>query len=867
MFRRTERRPFIRGLRIAAVSISIALVGAAGPAPTLAEAQPVRSEIQLQAYKGFNDVDPGEWYVTGGFLDYVVDNGLLVGYDGETFGPHDEIRRGQIAVILHRMAGEPDADSAEFDDVDYEQYYGPAIRWARATKVVNGDAGTNNFGPDRNVTRQEFAQMLANYAENIGGLDASSDGARLDGINGAGDVSGWARSAMGWAVDNGLISGVVHADGTSWVEPQGATLRCQAAKMITVLHRDVLGLGPSGPDDSPDEPAGIEYDDKVVDGGGYIRASADGTEVTMPTEAAGDIAVGDIVLFDQTLDNPGGLAIKVTDIDTTGSTTTVSGELPRLTEIYDEYDVEETAYIDPANFQPAPGITVLADEPIGTLAGDEHYGKSIPLDLGTIDLEEYGSISGKLTLKPGVIFKANIFDEIKLGVIGTADFKGEVNVQALPSDLRHIEIGQAPILGIKDWGAVVVFYLNMDLSGNLTVTTGIKYEASISSEHGPDTYVKPTGTTLSAQVDAEIGLEANAAFKLFGWSLGETGLEAGMHGTASTIDRPNSALVCTDFSSYLFATFSWDVLEGIDLKDIAHLDGEKEIFNRDNSPLKAEIHFENGERVDACTWKEGSDEEGPDPDSPGGGTGIIDPDYDGIPEMEDEGWGTEPIWTVGEDGGAELAEPFYVEAGTRLTFTTREDQRAGAHFEIEGDTLVIRTWESHITDKYERDYIMNNVIDPCSTLNGIATWTYEVVYGRMEVWGMSGTGKGDNPAYMPPVLTFEKIDVPEYPVTTSVNTVNVKVGEEVTLSAQSALNDVLNSYGCETKDWWKLNWRSNDADVTYATKQEWDETTGTGKATFIGRSPGSTTIEARFGTTPAVNGRGFVRLIRINVTE
>ncbi|MBM6756945.1 S-layer homology domain-containing protein [Collinsella tanakaei] len=861
MLRRTERRPFIRGLRAAAVSVSIALMGMAGPAPALAETQSVRSEIQLQEYRGFDDVSSDEWYVTGGFLDYVVDNGLLVGYDGEAFGPHDEIRRGQIAVILHRMAGEPEADSAGFDDVDYGQYYGPAIRWARATGVVNGDAGTNNFGPDRNVTRQEFAQMLANYAENIGGLDVSSDGAGLDGINGAGEVSGWARPAMGWAVDNGLISGVERSDGTSWVEPHSATLRCQAAKMITVLHRDVLGLGPSGPDDSLDEPAGIEYDDKVVDGGGYIRASADGTEVTMPADAAEDIAVGDIVLFDQTLDNPGGLAVKVTDIDTTGSTTTVSGELPRLTEIYDEYDVEETAYIDPANFQPAPGITVLADEPIGTLAGDEHYGKSIPLDLGTIDLEEYGSISGKLTLKPGVIFKANIFDEIKLGVIGTADFKGEVDVQALPSDLRHIEIGQAPILGIKDWGAVVVFYLNMDLSGNLTVTTGIKYEASISSEHGPDTYVKPTGTTLSAQVDAEIGLEANAAFKLFGWSLGETGLEAGLHGTASTIDRPNSALVCTDFSSYLFATFSWDVLEGIDLKDIAHLDGEKEIFNRDNSPLKAEVHFENGKRVDACTWKEGSDEEGSDPDSPGGGTGIIDPDYDGIP-MPDEGYGFEPQWTRDEEGRAALVEPFYVDAGQSITIKAPADKNCSAMFGIDdGNSLIRRTETLRSGTSFSYVYQGSSMFTGGGH-DGDST-TVEVLVGRLKVWYMYGWGPWNNGIreYVVPIVTFGECEQFDYPVELSATTITLKVGQSFELAATQTVNDIYSALGTEYDgtDRWAIKRAEGDSVLTTNLEEN--------KWLITAEKAGTTTLNICYGHKALTTRSGFNRQCKVIVTE
>lgn len=84
--------------------------------------------------------------------------------------------------------------------------------------------------------------MLANYAEKIARIDVGSDCAALDAIAGAGDVSSWARDAMGWAVDEGIISGDV-VDGTPYVNPQGSAQRCAAAKMVSVFHRDVLNLG------------------------------------------------------------------------------------------------------------------------------------------------------------------------------------------------------------------------------------------------------------------------------------------------------------------------------------------------------------------------------------------------------------------------------------------------------------------------------------------------------------------------------------------------------------------------------------------------------------------------------------------------
>ena len=76
---------------------------------------------------GFTNVDPGAWYATDEVLGYAVGHGFIKGYDGGRLGPDDNVARGQVATILHRMAGEPEAESDAFEDVDYSQYYGPAI--------------------------------------------------------------------------------------------------------------------------------------------------------------------------------------------------------------------------------------------------------------------------------------------------------------------------------------------------------------------------------------------------------------------------------------------------------------------------------------------------------------------------------------------------------------------------------------------------------------------------------------------------------------------------------------------------------------------------------------------------------------------
>ncbi len=199
----------------------------------------------------FSDVSYSDWFVSSGALDYSYVHALVEGYSGDRagqFGPYDLITRGQVATILWRIAGEPtDCDAADFDDVNYSNYYGPAVTWARATGVISGYEGTNDFGPNANVTREDLCCMLANYAEKIAGVDTSSDCAKLDSFPDSVTVQAYARESVGWCIDKGLMNGVRMDDGTeegtAEVQAQGNAWRASMASMTTCLHRDVLKLG------------------------------------------------------------------------------------------------------------------------------------------------------------------------------------------------------------------------------------------------------------------------------------------------------------------------------------------------------------------------------------------------------------------------------------------------------------------------------------------------------------------------------------------------------------------------------------------------------------------------------------------------
>lgn len=105
-----------------------------------------------------------------------------------------------------------------------QDWYNPPIAWAERIRVMDGYGRT--FQPDDNITRQEFAQMLYNYAKHKGyDLTAAGD---LSTFPHSGSVADWAEAAMSWANGNELING--HDDGT--IDAGGTAIRAQTASIL-----------------------------------------------------------------------------------------------------------------------------------------------------------------------------------------------------------------------------------------------------------------------------------------------------------------------------------------------------------------------------------------------------------------------------------------------------------------------------------------------------------------------------------------------------------------------------------------------------------------------------------------------------------
>ena len=175
----------------------------------------------------FEDVAPGAWYESAVRYAYLHD--IMEGMSETEFAPATALTRAMAVQIFYNLEGQPDISDENlgypYEDVNAEEWYGNAVYWARITDVATG-YGDGTFQPGDSITRQEFAQMLYNYAK-YKGCDLTAEG-DLSQFPDSGSVADWAEAAMIWANGNELING--HDNGT--IDAAGTAIRAQAASIL-----------------------------------------------------------------------------------------------------------------------------------------------------------------------------------------------------------------------------------------------------------------------------------------------------------------------------------------------------------------------------------------------------------------------------------------------------------------------------------------------------------------------------------------------------------------------------------------------------------------------------------------------------------
>ena len=168
----------------------------------------------------FADVENDAWYYDA--VAFMVQNGWMSGYNDTSFGVSDNLSRAQLVQILYNVEGKPSVtNNGSFEDVPNDAWFANAVTWASSQKLVSG-YGNGIFGANDAITREQLAVILYHY---VGSPQVKGQTMAFDDLN---TVSSYAETAVRWAVENGIISGM----GNNQLCPGATATRAQVAQML-----------------------------------------------------------------------------------------------------------------------------------------------------------------------------------------------------------------------------------------------------------------------------------------------------------------------------------------------------------------------------------------------------------------------------------------------------------------------------------------------------------------------------------------------------------------------------------------------------------------------------------------------------------
>jgi len=169
----------------------------------------------------FTDME-GHWAREA--VEKLAEMGLLQGYGDGTFRPQNPITRGQFVRLLVVAAGLPQEVQypPTFSDVNITDPLYSYVEAAARAGIVSGDGG--RFLPNQFLNREQLAVMVVKA---LGEDGKEVPAGVLASFSDAGSISSWALSAVGRAVELGILRG---RDGR--FDPKAITTRAEAAAVI-----------------------------------------------------------------------------------------------------------------------------------------------------------------------------------------------------------------------------------------------------------------------------------------------------------------------------------------------------------------------------------------------------------------------------------------------------------------------------------------------------------------------------------------------------------------------------------------------------------------------------------------------------------
>lgn len=202
--------------------------------------------------QSFPDVQGTNWF--SNFVSFLAQRNVVSGYPDGTFRPHQNVTRAEFATMLAEsqgLANNP-VSSTRFSDVPGGHWASGSIEAAATRGWISGYPD-GSFGPNRQITMAEMYTIAAKILP--GTVDATTAKNVLEKFSDGSAVPGWAQTAVASALSNGTyVSEVTPQQIDPFDTAQRADVATVLAKVMNSTFRTPVQIAvvpdPVEPDDS-----------------------------------------------------------------------------------------------------------------------------------------------------------------------------------------------------------------------------------------------------------------------------------------------------------------------------------------------------------------------------------------------------------------------------------------------------------------------------------------------------------------------------------------------------------------------------------------------------------------------------------------
>ena len=146
---------------------------------------------------GFVDISTTDYYYEP--VLWMADEDITEGVGENEFGPNLEVTRAQFAAFVHRFAGEPEPiEPNGFDDVPEDAWFDAPVSWMKENGITTGTTPTT-YSPGMPVTRGQLATFLYRLA----GEPTVEPSEQFDDV----PPGQYYTDAVAWMVEFGITNG------------------------------------------------------------------------------------------------------------------------------------------------------------------------------------------------------------------------------------------------------------------------------------------------------------------------------------------------------------------------------------------------------------------------------------------------------------------------------------------------------------------------------------------------------------------------------------------------------------------------------------------------------------------------------------